>query len=108
MTTGTRIKKLRKRNDLTQAELAKKVGCSTQVISNIERGVTRASADLAAAIACALRISADDLVREDIPPEEFSLSYEERGLILTYRNLPVEDRKLLLDMFDLFLARKYL
>lgn len=105
MTTGTRIKKLRKRNDWTQAELAEKVGCSKQVISNIERGVTRAPADLTAAIANTLRVSADDLVQEDSPVAIY-LSAEERQLVLAYRKLVPEDCELLIDMFNLFLSRK--
>ena len=40
MNIGDRIKILRKRNELTQRELAKKIHKSPQVISNWERGYT--------------------------------------------------------------------
>ena len=37
--TGQFLKRLRKVNKLSQAELAKKIGVHTQFISNIERGL---------------------------------------------------------------------
>ncbi|MGA2281064.1 MAG: helix-turn-helix transcriptional regulator [Verrucomicrobiota bacterium] len=40
---GQRIADLRKTRQLTQAQLAKKVGCSTEFISLVERGVNAPS-----------------------------------------------------------------
>lgn len=42
---GERIKELRQEAGLTQLQLGKEIGCSGQVISNIERGYSRPTAE---------------------------------------------------------------
>lgn len=58
---GERIKKIRQDKKITQKELGEKTGLSTQVVSNIERGVTQPSAEDMSNIAQALNISIDAL-----------------------------------------------
>lgn len=57
----TRIKELRARYDLTQEELAKKVGVRRETILFIEKGNYNPSLNLAHDIAKALQTTIDDL-----------------------------------------------
>jgi len=57
----TRIKELRARYDLTQEDLAKKVGVRRETILFIEKGNYNPSLKLAHDIAMALRTTIDDL-----------------------------------------------
>jgi len=57
----TRIKELRARHDLTQEELAKKVGVRRETILFIEKGEYNPSLNLAHNIAKALKTTIDDL-----------------------------------------------
>jgi putative transcriptional regulator len=61
MTFRTRIKELRARYDLTQDELAKKVGVRRETILYLEKGKYNPSLELAHAIAKALDTTIDDL-----------------------------------------------
>jgi len=60
-TVKTRIKELRARYDLTQDELAKKVGVRRETILFIEKGNYNPSLKLAHDIAKALQTTIDDL-----------------------------------------------
>ena len=60
-TVRTRIKELRARYDLTQDELAKKVGVRRETILFIEKGNYNPSLKLAHDIAKALQTTIDDL-----------------------------------------------
>jgi putative transcriptional regulator len=60
-TLKTRIKELRARYDLTQEELAKKVGVRRETILFIEKGHYNPSLKLAHDIAKALQTTIDDL-----------------------------------------------
>lgn len=44
-TFGSRIQELRKKNNLTQSELAEKIGLSTNFIGMVERGERNTSVD---------------------------------------------------------------
>ena len=105
MTTGERIEELRRQREMLQSELGKRVGCSTQRISNIERGVTQLPADLAAKIAVALSVSVDEITSEE-SPELYRLSREEQILIRMFRGLEEKDRIMLIKMFDMFMKNK--
>ena len=54
---GKRLKELREKNKLTQAELAEKIGFSTNFIGMIERGERNTTTDNIFKIARALNIS---------------------------------------------------
>jgi len=60
-TMRTRIKESRARYDLTQEELAKKVGVRRETILSIEKGNYNPSLKLAHEIAKALQTTIDDL-----------------------------------------------
>jgi transcriptional regulator with XRE-family HTH domain len=58
---GERVQALRKRQGLTQEELAEAIEKSVDQISNIERGATSTRLDTALAIATALKVALPDL-----------------------------------------------
>lgn len=105
MDTGSRIKDLRKKKGFRQTDLADKVGVSSQVISNIERGVSHASAELAALIANALNVPADELVQDEVN-FQIVINQEEKNLICNYRNLLPNEQKMLLGFLSTFLKKE--
>ena len=64
MTIGRRIKKLRKRKNYTQKQLAERVKVSSQVISNWEREYTTPDSSDIARLANVLGVSTDVLINE--------------------------------------------
>ena len=56
-TFGSRIQELRKKNNLTQSELAEKIGLSTNFIVMVERGERNTSVDKIFKLAKAFNIS---------------------------------------------------
>ncbi len=56
-TFGSRIQELRKKNNLTQSELAEKIGLSTNFIGMVERGERNTSVDKIFKLARAFNIS---------------------------------------------------
>lgn len=56
-TFGSRIQELRKQNNLTQSELAEKIGLSTNFIGMVERGERNTSVDKIFKLAKAFNIS---------------------------------------------------
>ena len=63
---GQRIRKFRKAYNLSQEQLAEKVGISTTHMSHIETGNTKLSLSVFADIASALSVQTDELLY-DIP-----------------------------------------
>ncbi len=61
---GKRIKEERKRLNLTQEEVAEKVGMDYKYLSAIERGASKPSLDIFLRIADALKVSYNDLLQE--------------------------------------------
>ena len=59
---GQRIRKIRKAQNLSQEELAEKVGISTTHMSHIETGNTKLSLQVLVCIAEALEVSTDVLI----------------------------------------------
>ena len=64
---GERIQIAREERCITQLELAKKVGCTSQHISAIERGAKTPTLETFVAIATALRVPADVLLQDVLP-----------------------------------------
>lgn len=58
---GKRIRSLRRVRDLTQEELAESVGCSTEYVSRIERGLVSPSFEILSALATALKVDVSAL-----------------------------------------------
>ncbi len=60
--SGHRIQSLRKRNELTQEQLATRLNIATSTLGNIERGKRGISIDLAIEIAILFNVSLDYLL----------------------------------------------
>lgn len=61
---ASRLRKFREAANLTQTELAAKLKCTPQAIWNLENGRNSLSVELAAALADALGVSIDRLIRD--------------------------------------------
>ena len=61
-TIGDRVARLRKERGFTQVELAAKVGIIQTIVSAIEKGALKLSAEMASRLAVALEVSTDDLL----------------------------------------------
>lgn len=72
MRTEERIKELRKKNNLTQKQLAEKVHVSSQVVSNWERGYTIPDSEDVKKLAEILNCSIDYLLGRDKNPDTSS------------------------------------
>src|SRR5215212_1784983 len=57
---GTWLKEWRQRHDLTQAEIAREVGCSANLIHKIEVGTRRPSRDIATLLVARLSVAEAD------------------------------------------------
>lgn len=64
---GSRIKAVRISRGMSQADLAVKAAVSLPLISNIERGKTGMQLETFVKVAEALQVSADYLLRPDVP-----------------------------------------
>ena len=103
MTTGERIKEQRRKRGIKQAELSEAVGCSPQVISNIERGYSGCSSALAAKIAEVFGVPADDLLKEE-DTDSFYVTKEEKAFVLQYRMLQPNEQRMLRCMLSSFIS----
>ncbi len=76
---GVRIKQARKERNISQAELAEKLNISVSHMSDIETGKTNFGVDIFMCITEALQVSADALLRTDIPAGNavYSAEFEE-------------------------------
>ena len=64
---GSRIKAARASRGMSQADLAVKASVSLPLISNIERGKSKMQLETFVKVAEALQVSADHLLRPDVP-----------------------------------------
>ncbi len=63
---GVRVRQEREHNNLTQSELARKVGVTGSFIGHIERGEKKASVETLVALCNALEISPSVLLRDSL------------------------------------------
>lgn len=80
---GLRIRKFREANNMTQKQLADKIGVTGSRVSNWEQGVHRPDVDILANICTALNVSPSELL--DIHININELSAHEQKLITAYR-----------------------
>lgn len=99
---GKRVASLRKRHNLTQAQLAEQIGTTPKHISEIERGVTGISIDLQVQLAEKLHCSIDYLIKGSeyetvdsyLPPKiiEILHSHDATEVDLSYEYLSLYER----------------
>ena len=63
---GARVRQQREQNDLTQGQLARKVGVTGSFIGHIERGEKKASVETVVALCNALEISPSVLLQDSL------------------------------------------
>lgn len=80
---GSRIRKYREENNLSQKQLAEKIGVSNSRVSNWEQGLNRPDADILAAICVALDVSPSLLLGIQVTGDE--LTEQERKILKAYR-----------------------
>ena len=78
---GRKIAKFRKNRGLKQEELAEMVSLSTSYISAIERGVKNPTLENFIAIANVLKVSSDELLREELEVR-FDIQMTQLGAML--------------------------
>lgn len=103
-TLGKRLRSLRLRQGMTQAELAARVGLKQPMLSLYERGDVRLPALLAARLAQALAASCDELVGLKESRENGQL--QDRALVRRLQRLETlsrRDKQTLLRTIDRFL-----
>ena len=83
---GTRIRKFRERQGLSQKEFAKLIGVNNARVSNWEQGLNRPDVDILASICNVLRVDPNELL--DIRLNKDGLSEEEKQIISQYRKKP--------------------
>lgn len=94
MTTGEKIKKLRKQLGMTQEELGAKIGVQKAAINKYETGiVVNLKKSTLSSLARALNVSPIDLLGS----EEDGLFPDEEQLLSGYRSLSPRGKDLLLD-----------
>ena len=81
---GSRIRRYRKENGLTQEQLADKINVTKNRVSNWEQGINRPDADILADICRALNVSPSNLLGVYLSSDD--LNERERRAIQAYRD----------------------
>ena len=95
---GERIKNARKRVGLTQEVMSEKLGVSVGYVSQIERGITKISLDLLAAVSSILNCDIASFITESALGSDLYISDE---LYTRICELDNSKRKMLYDFIDL-------
>jgi len=103
---GAKIRELRKRQGMTQTELAAELGVNQTAVSDYEKGVVRIHAAMLAALAKTLRSSTDEILGREkqktngkAPDRRFMRRIEKLD------RLSPQDQRALLNTIDAFLSR---
>ena len=94
---GARIRQARTARKMSQLELADACGISVPYVSDVERGKKCFSVDILLRIAQALQVSADWLLRLDIPQTDYAYHAEAAELLA---DCSQEEAALLLDLMS--------
>lgn len=94
---GARIRQARTDKNMSQLELAEVCGISVPYVSDVERGKKCFSVDILLRIAQALQVSADWLLRLDIPQTDYAYHAEAAELL---SDCSQEEAALLLDLMS--------
>ena len=78
---GSRIRQIRTKHNMSQSDLAEACGFSLPYVSDIERGKKCFSVDSLLRIAQTLQVSADWLLRLDIPQTQYAYDAEAADIL---------------------------
>jgi transcriptional regulator with XRE-family HTH domain len=101
---GRRLKELRKKRGLSQAEVGEKLGVHQSLVSEYERGTVRVPSAILAALAEILRASADEIL--GLKPLRIDGRFGERRFIRRLERierLPKRAKQALLKTLDTYL-----
>ncbi|WP_129724375.1 helix-turn-helix domain-containing protein [Xylanivirga thermophila] len=111
MDIGERIKMLRKINNISQANLSKKIGVSSGNVGDWERGRAKPGVDALIALIQYFNVSADWLllgkgipyksVNNSDEDELFSVTDLEKNMILKFRQLDLRDQEDVKDIINM-------
>lgn len=96
---GKFICKQRKLNNLTQQQLADKLGVTFQAVSKWENGIVYPNIEILPELSCALNISIDELLKANISDKEI-LSYDKAGVDISYSDSLKKDMSKILRSKD--------
>lgn len=94
---GARVREARERSKLTQEQLAEKLECSPQFISDLERGVVGLSIPTLKGLCLALGISSDSILFDEAPERGYA-ALEDKC-----RALPDEQFRLLSEIIEKYI-----
>ncbi len=92
---GQRIRKFRKAYNLSQEQLAEKIGISTTHMSHIETGNTKLSLPVFIDIANALSVQTDELLHDSLPNNKTAMKQEIDEIL---NSCSIHDMYLLVDI----------
>jgi transcriptional regulator with XRE-family HTH domain len=97
-TIGSRVRLLRKKRRLTQAQLADLVGISQGSLSLIEKDKTAVPAGTTVSAMCRVLMTTPDfLIAGAGDPDSIESAMQEHELVYLWRDLPEEARRLVLE-----------
>jgi transcriptional regulator with XRE-family HTH domain len=97
-TIGSRVRLLRKKRRLTQAQLADLVGISQGSLSLIEKDKTAVPAGTTVSAMCRVLMTTPDfLIAGAGDPDSIEAAMQEHELVYLWRDLPEEARRLVLE-----------
>ena len=104
MIFNRRLKMFRLKNNLTQLELANKIGVSSSALAMYERGERRPDFETLIELSKVLHVNVAVLLGVDsqIPPELPELSEGEKAIVDLFRLIPKEQQKHFLEMGRVF------
>ena len=103
---GKRIRELRKRQGMTQAELAAELGINKSAVSDYEKGEVRTHAAMLAGLAKALKASADEMLGlEKAKRNGHVLDRRFLRRVERLHHLSRRDQQALIATIDAFLAK---
>jgi len=103
---GARIRELRKRQGMTQTELAAELGINQSAVSDYEKGIVRMHAAMLAGVAKALKASADEILGlEKAKPNGHPVDRRFLRRIEKLDRLSRRDQQALLGTIDAFLTK---
>ncbi len=94
MSLGERLKELRKREKLTQQELAQQIGCSHQTISKYEKDENMEKIKVISSLSDFFGVSTDQLIKGTVSKKLGEISVDEERFLNKYRNLSTHDREI--------------
>lgn len=102
-----KVKLLRKKRDMSQQQLAEKLGIHTTHLSRIENGHLSPSFDMFKKLIDIFEVSADYLLNEGI--DDFDIKIKDKGLAERIRLIDLieeNDRKALIQIIDALLTKQ--